>query len=484
MEIDELLSVCDGTPDKKHEENTAKDYRLKVARELNKLSTKENFGDSLIAVYFVNLIIDRECDCDKKTPPEYRVYVNGTDDADLKAVVDRRIQEFIDEEKYFFNYNYNQLCTALPEFIRNGLKNNEGEEYWCRLTRKCKTVIKNKDVYEFDIFKFDKSKLEGVMVYNGKRHPFWRALESEWLSDKFNTASRKVICYNELFRRVLDRIDYFLRFYIDDFNTLSRMKYEGEQNVGSILVLKGKVDEIEKNYDLHLKFNKTIKVSSDSYKKIRKLLEITKEELSLLMNEDDEIYAIGKMISNPMCEYYKIQFEGFLKWTVYKNNEKFICFENMIPQIPNQTIGIRDQDMLLLKKTFGITETSKVERILKEAISQRHGTIVVITENADDEAIRLQKSGIVIEPIDVGNNSILVKAITSIDGAIICDINGICYSIGVILDGVASKRVDSSRGARYNSAIRYTKQRKDNGKKTFTVIVSEDGYVNCFSSEE
>lgn len=169
MELDELLSVCDGTPDKKHEENIARDYRLKVTRELNKLSTKENFGDSLIAVYFVNLIIDRECDCDKKIPPEYRVYVNGTDDADFKAAVDRRIQEFIDEERYFFNYNYNQLCMALPKVIRNGLKNNEGEEYWCRLTGKGKTVNKNKDVYEFDIFKFDKSKLEAVMVYNGKR---------------------------------------------------------------------------------------------------------------------------------------------------------------------------------------------------------------------------------------------------------------------------------------------------------------------------
>ncbi len=30
---------------------------------------------------------------------------------------------------------------------------------------------------------------------------------------------------------------------------------------------------------------------------------------------------------------------------------------------------------------------------------------------------------------------------------------------------------DASRGARYNSAIRYI---------TFIVIVSEDGYVNCF----
>lgn len=71
-----------------------------MTRELNKLSIKENLGDSLIAVYFANLIIDRRGECDKKTP-EYRVYVKGIDDADLKAVVDSRIQEFIDEESFF-----------------------------------------------------------------------------------------------------------------------------------------------------------------------------------------------------------------------------------------------------------------------------------------------------------------------------------------------------------------------------------------------
>ena len=54
----------------------------------------------------------------------------------------------------------------------------------------------------------------------------------------------------------------------------------------------------------------------------------------------------------------------------------------------------------------------------------------------------------------------------------------------MILDGESSKKTDLSRGARYNSAIRYIEKQKNIHKKTFVVVVSEDGYVDCFSSEQ
>jgi len=57
-------------------------------------------------------------------------------------------------------------------------------------------------------------------------------------------------------------------------------------------------------------------------------------------------------------------------------------------------------------------------------------------------------------------------------------------TIGTILDGIKSKKTNMSRGARYNSAIRYIESQKSKHKRTFIVVVSEDGYVNCFSSEE
>lgn len=199
------------------------------------------------------------------------------------------------------------------------------------------------------------------------------------------------------------------------------------------------------------------------------------------MNGKGEIFAIGKMIKNPSCPYYQIHFEGFMRWVLYKNNERFLCFENMLPQIPKEEKGINEKDLNLLKKAFNINNTTKFEKIIMESVKQKHGTMVVFTENASDESERLKESGISIEPIDVSNGE-LIKAASSIDGALICDSEAVCHSIGVILDGKTSKQADSSRGARYNSAKRYIEQQKDNKKNTFIVVVSEDGYIDCFST--
>lgn len=91
-----------------------------------------------------------------------------------------------------------------------------------------------------------------------------------------------------------------------------------------------------------------------------------------------------------------------------------------------------------------------------------------------DEASRLEESGISITPIDI-STGMLVEEITSIDGALICDVDGICYSIGTILDGIKSERTDSSRGARYNSAIRYIEKQKKNQKKHLLLLFQRTG---------
>ena len=55
------------------------------------------------------------------------------------------------------------------------------------------------------------------------------------------------------------------------------------------------------------------------------------------------------------------------------------------------------------------------------------------------------------------------------------DINCICYSFGVILDGIACiDKGDNSRGARYNSAIKYLESNPD----SIIIIISEDGMID------
>lgn len=488
MEDFDIFDFMDGIPDKEAEKERAQEYYKKIHNEFKKISKEDVLGYSLQAVYTADIIIDRECDCDEKVPPSYRLYANGTNDKDLQAILDKAVQKFIKEGNYFFHYYCHQLECEFPRIIDEYLNyNNVKDEHWCKLLFNNSTTLSGKKSYNFIILHFDKVALETNITYKDKRHPFLDALKHEWAFGKVNDIDSRKINYSELFRRAAYTEDYFVYLYGDIFNALSALKYESGTNYGSILALCGTkdktFDEVQSNYEVSINFKCAIKIEDDSYRKIRKLLEMAKNNLSLLMNEDGKIYAIGKMIDNPSCEYYKISFDGFLKWTLYKNNEKLLCYENMIPMIPDKEMGISNENLELLKRTFDISDTSKFEKIIQKAVSQKKGTIVVFTENANDEASRLEESGISITPIDI-STGMLVEEITSIDGALICDVDGICYSIGTILDGIKSERTDSSRGARYNSAIRYIEKQKKNQKKTFIVVVSEDGYVNCFSSEE
>ena len=487
MGDNEVMDFCKGIPDKGAEEKAASEYKIKMKNELDKISMEEKFGHNLKAVYRIQLIIDKECNCKIKIPPEYRIYVNGMDSGNMHRMIDDAVHKFVDDERYYFHYYYNQLPVELTRAIEKHLKDSDGVEYWCRLHLIGKTIL-GKTSYLFIVLMFDKAGLDIDLLYDGTRHVFWSNLHSQWSYSRNVDIDEKIICYNELFRRAASLCDVFLRVYGDDFNMLSAMEYEREQNIGSIIATKdSKIGEnagLQMNYDICLNLEQPVKLEAYSYKKIRKLLEITKTELSLIMNENGEIYAIGRLIENPTCEYYKVQFEGCFKWTIYKNNKKFFCYRNMIPCIPNKKVGIGHADISLLRETFGITETFKIEKIIEKAITQKHGTMVVFTENAKEETYRLRKSGMPVLPIDITLEETLIKSLTSIDGALICDIKGICYSIGVILDGETSDKADLSRGARYNSAIRYIEQQRKNDKKTFIVIVSEDGYVNCLSSAE
>jgi len=67
--------------------------------------------------------------------------------------------------------------------------------------------------------------------------------------------------------------------------------------------------------------------------------------------------------------------------------------------------------------------------------------------------------------------------LTPIDGAILLNPEGECYAFGVVLDGLATEIGDPSRGARYNSAIRYMKSSKH---ACLAVVVSEDSGVDFF----
>jgi DNA integrity scanning protein DisA with diadenylate cyclase activity len=115
-------------------------------------------------------------------------------------------------------------------------------------------------------------------------------------------------------------------------------------------------------------------------------------------------------------------------------------------------------------------------QVVLEASRQPKGTLLVVSTEALAEADRLKLQCTLIEPVVL--TPIITQLVTAIDGAVMLDPQGYCYSIGVILDGKASGRGNSTRGARYNSAIRYV---ESSPYPALVVVVSEDGMVDVMT---
>lgn len=262
----------------------------------------------------------------------------------------------------------------------------------------------------------------------------------------------------------------------NDINVLSALKYEKSECNGNLIICKNITAVLEK---IDIKFDNPISLMY--HKKIRKLLEIAKDNI-FLIGDSRSVFgfitqeSLGKLSS---LVGYEIKIHGALNWSVLELRESGKQFVPIIQCKDSfyqyAQVKFNDKDFIKkLKNKFPKADTQKLTKIVKEAIQQNHGTTIVIAENANDEAKRLAFSSFKITPFDCAN---MVKHITSIDGAVLIDTKGVCYAIGVILDGTTSKTEDISNGARHNSARRY----KNINNRSVIVIVSEDGYVTVLS---
>ena len=123
-------------------------------------------------------------------------------------------------------------------------------------------------------------------------------------------------------------------------------------------------------------------------------------------------------------------------------------------------------------------QIDSIYSIICEAKKQKHGTILLITnkETATSETKRLKRynRALGISPTNLFDNNNSIQALTSIDGAVIIDLDGMCYSIGVIVDGDAIAVGKTARGSRYNSTVNYILRRSKEKQLIFGIVISED----------
>jgi hypothetical protein len=263
--------------------------------------------------------------------------------------------------------------------------------------------------------------------------------------------------------------DFMLQGVFENLNRVSELRYEGGETLGTIIFAPPDLQSLS----YHAKFLKPI--SLKSHRLVRKVVEISDNRLGCICQGVRGIVGFGSLSASGDISVFRAVFTGHYRWALYVNDTLLMNCAFGVPSVPQSR---------LTETTF----FSNVQRILpgltlnqgealwdavSAAMDQRHGTMLVVSDNALNEAQRLKSQAITIEPIKL--NSAFVARISGIDGAILVDRDCNCHAIGVILDGIATDEGDPSRGARYNSALRYVGSAQ---VPTVCLVVSEDGYVN------
>ncbi|MBO3272913.1 DNA integrity scanning protein DisA nucleotide-binding domain protein [Hymenobacter defluvii] len=259
-------------------------------------------------------------------------------------------------------------------------------------------------------------------------------------------------------------------------NTISSLRYEGMEGVGKMMLAARHHPNLEEVFAL------TCPTPLSDYRAVRKLLEMTTPDVSLLA-DGENVYALGRQIGHYDAsreDLFVISFVTHYAWEFQHAGKVLMRTHYGQPSLARARLN-RSSFRKELRRTFDLTNPEKVERLWEvaaEASRQKHGTLLVITTEALAEADRLKLQCTLIEPVPL--TPLITRLVTAIDGAVLLDPESYCYSIGVILDGTATGRGNSTRGARYNSAIRYV---QSSPYPCMAIVVSEDGLVDVLTKE-
>ncbi|MBK9927446.1 MAG: DNA integrity scanning protein DisA nucleotide-binding domain protein [Anaerolineales bacterium] len=258
-------------------------------------------------------------------------------------------------------------------------------------------------------------------------------------------------------------------------NIISSMRYEGAEGSGKIIISPRNHPSIDVAVTLRNP------VSLANYRGVRKLLEITSSEIQLLC-DSNKIYGMGfadmQSYDESKENLFHIEFTGHHIWKLCHAKNELMIVKYGKPRLIEKPIST-DLFFESAKTIFSNINSSDLEclwSIVDKASKQKHGTMIVISDRAKEEAERLRNQSTPIQAKILPPD--LTLPLSSIDGALLLDTKAICHAVGVILDGIATERGNPARGARYNSAIRYSEYVKTQKHACLIVVISEDGMID------
>ena len=256
---------------------------------------------------------------------------------------------------------------------------------------------------------------------------------------------------------------------------VAALRHEGDEGRGTMLLARRQHAAIVPVLTLETP------VPLRDHRSIRKLLELT-EEPTGLVSDAAHVFGLGYVVDEDAPQYEPlatVHFTNHYGWELRHAGHTLMRVVSNTPRLPQGKVQA-DNFARVLRQVFPGVDDAGVDYLWElalEASGQSHGTMLCISAGAKPEAERLRRQCFRVVPRPM-TTSVLRQA-SCIDGAVLIEPSGVCFAIGVILDGQATEKGDSSRGARYNSAVRYV---SSSPYPCLAVVVSEDGWIDLLPS--
>lgn len=254
------------------------------------------------------------------------------------------------------------------------------------------------------------------------------------------------------------------------FNQIAALKYEGTDVNARLLLISGDVAPSAYLF----RFADPVRLSQSRW--ARKLLHLVTRDAALV-GDSDALYGITTSpdeLSESEPKSFTVEFLGGRQWILYHRSQGLLRVEAGQAQLPQEPISV-ERFTNNVERIFvdSGANPNNLWQIFLTMLKQPKGHMVVVAADAIKEAERLASQGTRIHPTPL--TSELLERACRIDGTILIDPQGVCHAIGIILDGPVSEYCTPSRGARYNSAIRYVGH-KPNGR--MAIVISDDASID------
>lgn len=279
-------------------------------------------------------------------------------------------------------------------------------------------------------------------------------------------------------------MEFFYSYYRLDVNlitTLTALTYETAYVNATVYVPKfdNESEKRTKNSGLDIVFSQPVPFLVENLRRVRKLMEMSDKQIALVVNRRGNI--CGLTSEKPYPGECLVRLWGHLTWTITFDGGKISYYDaryHMHTDVDN------DSDLLRrLLSRLSQENVDRIETVIREAVHQRHGTILIFGNDADiqSESDRLcaARNATGIQKTSLYEKVRLLNYLTSIDGAMFLNERCECSCIGAILDGDAVTAGSTARGARFNSTVNYIVRRAQTGQNFFGVVISEDGTVDA-----